>query len=167
MLNGDSVNRILVQLADRRWTLEATHLACQLARVLGAEIVFIKMVPVQHIEWLGTELGYRDFTAEDYENLEDYAATAEDYSVPCSVHRYQYITFPEGICDVTEIYGTQLVFAKPIHKIKFIRQIQSRLLRAALTRQNRQLADDTLVQAILLASCTELAADLHGVKLTL
>jgi len=167
MLDIDSIDRILVQLADRQWTLEATHLACQVARLCGSEIVFIKMVPVQHIGWLGTDLGYREFTEEDYNNLEDYAATAEDYSVPCSVHRYQYITFPEGLSSVAEYYRTPLVFAKPVHKVEPIRQFQSWLLRRILSRQDRYLADVALVESLLIAGHRETAPNLHDIKLSM
>ena len=129
----------------------------------GAEIIFIKMVAVQHIGWLGTELGYRDFSDEDYDNLDDYAATAEDYGVSCSVHRYQYITYPEGMSNVADYYGTQLVFAKPVHKIKIIRQIQSWLLQRALVRHDQQLANGALVESLVLTGRHELA-DLQHVK---
>ncbi len=162
MVDIDAVDRILIQLADRQWTLEATHLACQVARLRGAEIIFIKMVAVQNIGWLGTELGYRDFSDEDYDNMEDYAATAEDYGVLCSVHRYQYITFPEGMSNVADHYRTQLVFAKPIHKIKIIRQIQFWLLRRALVRHDQQLANGALVESLLLTGRHELAELQHA-----
>jgi nucleotide-binding universal stress UspA family protein len=37
---------IMVQIADRKWTLEALHRACALARDVNAEIVLLTMLPV-------------------------------------------------------------------------------------------------------------------------
>jgi hypothetical protein len=165
--NSAGIERILVQLADRQWTLDATHLACQIARVTGAEIVFIKMVSVQHIGWLGTELGYVDFTEEDYNNLQDYAATAEDYSVPCAIQRFQYITFVEGISQAAEYFGARLIFATPVNVIKIIRRIQNWQLRRILNQQNRQLSDSAVVEAILSANRYEHQTNLHDLNVSL
>jgi len=143
------IARILVQLADYRWTLEATHTACQIARSTRAEIVFVKLVPVQHIGWLGTDLGYRAFTTSDYANLQEYASIAEDYGVANIVQAFQYATLVEGIVQTAEYFDAQLVFATPLHPRSLLGRLQSRNLSRALEHNRRRLAEAGVVSALL------------------
>ena len=53
---------IMVQIADRAWTLDALHCACQMARRSAAVIALVSMIPVQHTGWLGTEWGIMNFS---------------------------------------------------------------------------------------------------------
>jgi hypothetical protein len=62
-MNAQTV--IMLQIADRTWTLEALHCVCAIARKMSAKIPLVKMIPVQHIRWLGTELGNMNFSEED------------------------------------------------------------------------------------------------------
>lgn len=143
------IERILVQLADYRWTLEATHNACQIARSVSAAIVFVKLVPVQHVEWLGTDFGYRAFTARDYANLREYASIAEDYGVAHFVQAFQYVTFVEGTVQAAGAFDTQLVFATSLHPQSIFGRLQNRYLRRALARNHRRLAETDVVSALL------------------
>src|SRR2546428_56721 len=102
---------IMVQITDRRWTLAAMHLACALARPCGAEVALVKMVPVQHVGWLGTDLGYLRLTLDDRKDMTDYETITEDYGVPSSRHFYQYATLPGAIVDAAEYVNAGVVFA--------------------------------------------------------
>src|SRR5689334_9925541 len=98
---------IMVQAVDRNWTMAALHLACALARSTDAEIALVKMVPVQHISWLGTEFGYQNLTVHDHDELSAYQATAEDYGVLLNKEMFQYMTLPDAIADAAEYFDAQ------------------------------------------------------------
>jgi hypothetical protein len=133
------MQKIMVQVADRNWTLSALHLACALARSMDAEIALVKMVPVQHISWLGTEFGYQNLTVGDHDELIAYQATAEDYGVPLHTEMFQYMTLPDAIADAAEYFGAQVVFATlPKSALPYWRRFQLWNLRRRLARQHRQ-----------------------------
>src|SRR5262245_49339568 len=102
---------IMVQVADLNWTMAALHLACALARSTEAAITLVKMVPVQHISWLGTEFGYQNLTMREHDELAAYQTTAEDYGVLLNKELFQYMTLPDAIADAAEYCGAQVVFA--------------------------------------------------------
>src|SRR5947208_3225386 len=102
---------IMVQITDRRWTLAAMHLACALARPAGAEVALVKMVPVQHVGWLGTDLGNLRLTPADRKDMSEYESITEDYGVQSSRHFYQYVTLPGALVDAAEYVNAQVVFA--------------------------------------------------------
>lgn len=143
-----AIERIMVQLDDHRWTLEVTHTASQIARSNNAEIVFVKLVPVQHIGWLGTELGYRAFTGRDYADLREYASVAEDYGVTDHVQAFQYVTFVEGIVQAAEFFDTDLVFAIPLHPQSLLGRLQRRYLKRSLANHHRLLADAGIISSL-------------------
>src|SRR5215813_11249470 len=101
----------MVHMADHRWTSEALHLACALARNNQAEVALVRMMPVQHIAWLGTDFGNTPVTSQEYERLQEYQATAEDYGVDLSVQSMQYITLPEALVEAADHLGASVVFA--------------------------------------------------------
>ena len=135
-------HRIMVQIADLEWTREALHRACILAREKRAEIVLLKMLPVQHTSWLGTEFGAMDLSERARSEIYDYAATAEDYGVQCSAQVFQYITLAEALSEAAEYVEADIVFATlPRTLIPYWREFQLRNLRNRLTRQKRLLIE--------------------------
>jgi hypothetical protein len=133
---------IMVQIADHQWTLDALYRACLLARDMNAEVALMKMVPVQHLGWLGTEFGNMNFTAKERSELHDYEATAEDYGVPCSTHVFQYATLPEAISQAADYVKAHIVFATlPQSIIPFWQHFQLWGLRNRLTHNGRELFD--------------------------
>jgi hypothetical protein len=140
---------IMVQIADHQWTLDALHRACLLARDMNAEIALMKMVPVQHLGWLGTEFGNINFTAKERSELHDYEATAEDYGVPYSTHVFQYATLLEAISEAADYVKAHIVFATlPQSVIPFWQRFQLWGLRNRLAHGGRELFDpSTLLTA--------------------
>lgn len=108
---------IMVQIANREWTLEALHAACLRARNTSAKIALVQMIPVQHATWLGTGWGYLNVTAEEKDAFEDYQATIEDYGLECAPTLFQYATWVEGTLQVAEHLNAQIVFAPKPHSI--------------------------------------------------
>ncbi len=131
---------IMVQAADREWTLAALHFACALARNTGAEITMIKMAPVQHLGWLGTEFGCNSIGEQDHVDLHEFKETAEDYGVAISVHVFQYATFLEAVADAAAFVDASVVFAKiPASRLGLWHRAQEWYLRHLLANQHRQL----------------------------
>lgn len=130
---------IFVQIADRAWTLEALHCACLLARHTSARIALVKMIPVQHPGWLGTEAGYMNFTPAEQADFSDYQATIEDYGVAFSALTLQYVTLAEALIQAAEYVNAQVVFARiPEYGIPLWTRFQCWALQRAFARQGRQ-----------------------------
>ena len=133
---------IMVQIANRQWTLEALHQACALARDKSAGIVLMKMLPVQHLGWLGTEFGTMNFSDGDRAEIHDYEATIEDYGVPFAAEVFQYVTLPEAIVQAADYVEADIVFATlPKSIIPYWQKFQLGRLRNDLASHGRQLID--------------------------
>jgi hypothetical protein len=131
---------IMVQIADREWTLGALQRACALARAMPAQICLVHMVPVQAPGWLGTDLGYLDFDTDDAEDLATYIDMIETADVACTPLVFQYVTLADAIAQAAEHVDAQIVFAKiPQSIVPFWTSLQWRLLDRQLVRQGRRL----------------------------
>ncbi len=130
---------IMVQIADRAWTLDAVHCACRMARCSPAVIALVSMISVQHPSWLGTDWGNLDFNDAAKNDLEDYQATVLDYGLDCRLIRGQYLDFAGGLADVAEQLHAQIVFAKlPKTLIPVWRHLQAWLLNRRFSKQRRR-----------------------------
>jgi hypothetical protein len=130
---------IMVQIADREWTLEALHAACLLARNTSAKIALVQMIPVQHPNWLGTDWGYLNVTAEEKDAFEDYQATIEDYGLECVPTLFQYATWAEGTLQAAEHVDAQTVFApKPHSLLPIWTRFQVWMMQHRFTQQGRK-----------------------------
>jgi hypothetical protein len=131
---------IMVQINGRRWTLEALHCACLLARRISAKIALVKMIPDQYYSSIGIDLGFLNFSEQDRSELSDYQATIEDYGVEYSIHFYYYVTLAWAIGQAAEHVNAQIVFATlPRSITPFWRSFQLQGLRRYLSRQQREL----------------------------
>ena len=102
---------IMLQIVGRAWTIEALHAACALACRVSARIVLSQMVPVHQPGFLGTELGYLEFSQKDRDNLKRYVATIADYGVAYSLYLFQYYDLARAIAETAERVGASVVFA--------------------------------------------------------
>lgn len=133
---------IMIHVGTRAWTVETLHSACVLARRTDAEIALVKMLPVQHLGWLGTEFGNLSFTEQVEQELRDYALTLEDYGVPYSVNLMQYVTLIDALVQAAGHLKAQVVFAQiPGSIIPYWHRFQTAMLRRLLARQYRQFFD--------------------------
>lgn len=104
-------NKIMVVLADRAWTTQALHLACAMARRQNILVILVKMIPVVHPQILGTTAGYLQLTAQEERDIQEYAATAEDYGVAFTIQFCQYANYLHGIVDAAQQLGPRDVLA--------------------------------------------------------
>src|SRR5262245_46631657 len=109
LITADQI--VMVQIADHEWNCQALEYACSLARRTNSKLALVKMVPVQHLGWLGTEWGNLNLTTEESDELHDCAATAEDYGVEYTVHFFQYMTLPDALLEAAEHVNATVVFA--------------------------------------------------------
>jgi hypothetical protein len=132
----------MLQLADSPWTVEALHRACLLARKSGSQLVAVKMLPVQHPGWLGTDMGNLGLSMQDYAELKSAALTAEDYGVHCATTIFQYVSLTAGLVEVAGVLNAGIVFATlPVSRIPGWTRWQMSRLRYGLLRQGRILVD--------------------------
>jgi hypothetical protein len=130
---------IMVQVSDRVWTMNALHSACQLARNFGARLVLVQMIPVQHAQWLGSDLGNANFTQQERATLKDYEATIEDYGIDYGLLLFQYESVVEAITQAAEHVNAQIVFARiQESRIPFWSRFQKWALNRQLNHQNCQ-----------------------------
>ena len=151
---------IMVLIADRTWTQEALHRACILARQRSASILLVKMIPVQHLSWLGTEFGYLSLSEKDYSEIADYQSTIEDYGVPSCVQLFQYATLADALVQCADHVNAQMVFATlSTSKIPFWRKYQLRTLRRRLARHQREFIEQPVDVPASVPASEELAAE--------
>lgn len=133
---------IMVQIADRAWTMDALHRACRLGRTMPTHIALVKMIPVQHTSWLGTELGDRNFSQQDQREIINFEATVEDYGIEYSSTFFQYTELDEAILQAAEMLNASIVFATlPKSVIPFWRNIQLQILQRRLRRNQCMLVE--------------------------
>jgi hypothetical protein len=138
----DTTTVIMVQIADRAWTMDALHRACRLGRTMPTHIALVKMIPVQHISWLGTELGNRNFSERDQREIINYEATIEDYGIEFSSTVFQYSELDQVILQAADTLNAAIVFATlPKTIIPFWRNWQLQSLRRRLWRNQRMLVE--------------------------
>ena len=100
----------LVQMAKPRWTEEALHLACAMARTSDADIILLKLMQPQHYSWLGTSFGFEP-DASDIEQVWRYQAIADSYGVEMNVQPMQYVALVGALVEAAEQIEAQAVFA--------------------------------------------------------
>jgi hypothetical protein len=87
------------------------HLAAALARNEGGKVALLRLVPVQHLSFLGTPLGDVSPTNQEYEDLKQYTATAEDYGVELTVYTMQCYASLDAVAQAAQAVDAQVVFA--------------------------------------------------------
>lgn len=131
---------ILVQMADENWTLAAVNDACNLARKMDAAITLLRLMPVQHLSYLGTDFGISAPTTRQYQNMREYAAIAELYGVEMVIRDMQVVSALEAVADAADQLDADVVFAYvPKSHIPYWRKFQIRQLAHSLKSHHRQL----------------------------
>jgi hypothetical protein len=146
---------IMLQIGEPTWTQKALHAACRQARQTGAELALVKMIPVQQPGWLGTELGYLNYSASDQADLANYEAIIEDYGVSFTAHLFQYMTLINGLIQAAEAVKAEVVFADvPVSRLPYWSRLQHWWLRRGLVSRGRR-----LIEARFSGGCESTAPD--------
>lgn len=135
---------IMVQIGDHQWNSQILDYACSLARRNNGKLALVKMIPVQHTGWLGTEWGSLNLTDEDRAELNECAATAEDYGVEYSIHYFQYMTYSDALLEAAEHVNANVVFATlPKYLLPWWKRYRVTNLHHQFAQQQRLLIDET------------------------
>ena len=133
---------IMVQIAKRKWTLDALRCACLRACKMPVRIALVKLIPVQHFAWLGTDLGYMNFSEQDRIEFIDYQKIVRENGVQFSAHLFQYASLHDAILQAANFTGAQIVYATlPKSIIPFKHNYQLQWLRHHLAQQRRELIE--------------------------
>jgi hypothetical protein len=117
---------ILVQMSDRHWTMPALHLACALARNANAKVVLLQLIHVRHPSYLGTTFGLTPPTLQEYADMDEYKATAEDYGVEMTIQPMQCISTFDAVVDAVHSLDADAVFANvPESRLPFWQKFQT------------------------------------------
>ncbi|MBZ0317550.1 MAG: hypothetical protein K8L91_14105 [Anaerolineae bacterium] len=134
------MNTITVQLRDRQWTLQALHLACAMAHTQQSDVTLVRMVPVQHMTWVGTDLANVPMSSNEHQLVDELVATAEDYGVSLCIQNMQYFMLAEALVEVAASLESKTVFATlPAASLPYWRRFQLWNLQRQLNRRNCQL----------------------------
>jgi hypothetical protein len=137
---GMTVNTIIVQVADRRWTMRAMHLACDMARNTRSKVVLLHLLRVSNPRLLGSLVGWTPPTPEERQAIRDYKPVAEDYGIEIDVQPMQYESLVDALVQAAEELDASVVFARlPEHRFRLLHQYQTWSLQRQLERQKRQL----------------------------
>jgi hypothetical protein len=131
---------LMIEIADRDWTLKAMHDVGELARKTSATVALVKMIPVQHIAWLGTECGNLNLTEAEMEALLEFEATLQDYGVEHTTLLFQYASRVEATAEAADLVNAQVVFARVLDShVPFSAAFQRRSLARKLAQHGREL----------------------------
>ena len=131
---------ILVQMADEKWTMEAMHLACALARSVGAQVALLRLIQVTHPSYLGTPFGNKPPDKTEYQRLKEYTATAEDYGAELTLCWMQCISSLDAVVEAADSLDATIIFARIVPtRFAIWRRFQVWNLKRRLMMKRRQL----------------------------
>jgi hypothetical protein len=134
------MKKIMVQVANKSWTMEALHLACAMARSGETSISLVRFMEVGHPSYLGTSMGSIAPTAQQYQELKDYQETSEDYGVELDVCSIQCLSALDVVAQAADELQADVVFARvPESSIPYWRKFQVWNLERSLKGQHCQL----------------------------
>ena len=114
---------IMVQMADKQWTMEAMHLASALARNSGSKLVLLRLCLANNPGLLGW--GIPVPTVKEQSLIREFAAVAEDYGVEFWVQPMQFVSLAEALAQAVELFKIQVLFAHiPPSNLPFWRRFQ-------------------------------------------
>lgn len=131
--NSMATARILVVLGVEKWTRQAMHLACAMARNLDASVAIIRLVPVSNPHQLGATDRTPERNPQCLALQHELLATAEDYQTKAEVIRLHYASYNSGIGSAAEELQALALFSPPPrHTVKWLRTFQLWRLRRAV-----------------------------------
>ena len=134
------MDRILVEVSDKRWTMQAMHLACAMARNTRSELILLHLLSVSNPMLLGSSVGFNPPGYEERKAIKEYLMVAEDYGVNIAVHVMQYESQIDAIVQAAGELDTSIVFAHlPESRLSLVRKLKLWSLKHHLSAQGRRL----------------------------
>lgn len=95
----------------------------------------VRLVPVAHLEYLGAGAREMLLSYEEYDDVCEYARTAEAYSVPFAVEMFEYSDYIGGLAGAAEHYEAAIAFAPaPSAAVESLARLRLWWLRRVLGR---------------------------------
>ncbi|MEO8613009.1 MAG: hypothetical protein ABI690_34265 [Chloroflexota bacterium] len=134
------MKKIMVQVANKSWTMEALHLACAMARGGETSITLVRFMEVGHPSYLGTDMGKIAPNPQEHQELRDYQETAEDYGIELDVYSIQCLSVLDVVAQAANELEADVVFARiPASTLPYWRKFQIWNLGRSLKGQHCQL----------------------------
>jgi hypothetical protein len=136
------MKKIMIQVANKSWTMEALHLACAMTRNNETEttITLVRFIAVGHPSYLGTSMGNIAPSPQEYRDLQDYLETAEDYGVEFEVRSIHCLVPMDVMAQAAEELEANVVFARvPESVFPYWRKFQLWNLERSLKSQGCEL----------------------------
>ena len=131
---------VVVQVSDRKWTTQAVHFACAMARNTQSRLVLLHLIPARSAYLLGTDLGNKLPTKPELDAIGDYQLIAEEYGLEITLQRMQYESFGDALVQAAELTHPSVLFANvPGNIFPFWRRIELWNLRHQLSAMNCRL----------------------------
>lgn len=126
--------KIVVQLSDHRWTMQAVHLACAMARNNQSVLVLLQLYPVTNAGLLGSGIGADASSVRNALDLEEYETIAEDYGVPVILQPMECDSLIEATVQAAEQLKAGALFIHiPEYRFALWRKFQVRNIERRLT----------------------------------
>lgn len=117
---------ILVHLSEWDWTLQATHLACSLARSNRSDIILLRLDFVRHPGYLGTEFGATSPNQKEIALVKACVAITEQYSVRPWLESIQCVTLSGALVNAADQLAADILFAHlPAAYLPYWRRFQT------------------------------------------
>lgn len=110
---------ILIQMSDVRWTKSAVYTACQHAQSVGTElineIVLVKFLSSNYLNWQGAEANEYHFSESDQEELAEYRAIAAHFGIPLREITWKYDDLEAAIIAAADGLHAESIFVNLPH----------------------------------------------------
>jgi hypothetical protein len=131
---------IVVQVSKRKWTTQAMHFACSMARNTQSPLVLLQLIATRSPYLLGAEYGVIPPSTRELEEIAGYAEIAEDYGVAITLRPMQYDSLTGALVQAAVHTKARIVYANyPAQVVSFWRHTQLWVLRRQLAALGCQL----------------------------
>jgi hypothetical protein len=103
---------VLVQIADVKWTIQALHLACAVARHDGMSVVLLRLIRVTTPSLLGSALNVPPLTDAEESAIMEYMRVAEAYGVEIELQPMHYESLSDAVAQAARELKAGAIFAR-------------------------------------------------------
>jgi hypothetical protein len=112
---------VLVHMAETKWTISALACACEQARREQGEVILLKLLPANFLDWRGWKASEYLFSESEREDIAAYQALARQYGVPLRVHVMRATDEEQAIAAAAEQFDAASVYAAmPVHALRHL-----------------------------------------------
>lgn len=110
-----SLQQILVQMADEKWTTAALTVAIEKAGQSGGEIALVEFLPADALNWHGLEASEYEYSESEREEIQKFQRMAREAGVKLTLHCYKTDSLEGTIVRAADTLQADTVFATVPH----------------------------------------------------